>query len=43
MVLVKQDPDSDVKFTLADQQGSLDVLLDDKSVVLDLVGCCVLL
>ena len=37
MILGQQDPDSDIKFALVDQQRPLDILLDDERVVLDLV------
>lgn len=37
LVLIQQDPDSDIKFAIANEQGSLNVLLNDESVMLDLV------
>ena len=37
MVLGKSDPDSDVELTLKDQQGSFNVLLDNESVMFDLM------
>ena len=37
MVLIKQDPDSNVKFSLVYQEGLLDILLNDECVVLDLI------
>jgi hypothetical protein len=38
MILVEQDPDSDVEFAVAEQERPLDVLLDNKGIVLYLVG-----
>ena len=37
MVLIKQDPDSNVKFSLVYQERLLDILLNDECVVLDLI------
>ena len=36
MVLVEKDPYANVKLSFVDQERSLDVFLDDESVVLDL-------
>jgi len=36
VLLCETDPDSDVEFTLEDEQGSLEVLLNDECVVADL-------
>ena len=36
MVLIEKDPYTNVKLSFVDQERSLDVLLDDERVVLDL-------
>lgn len=36
LILVEQNPDSDVEFAVADQKRTLDILLDDEVVVFDL-------
>lgn len=38
VVLVQEHPDADVELAPADEEGPLDVLLDDEGVVLDLVA-----
>ena len=38
VVLVDQHPDPDVKLPIVQQEGPLDVFLDDEGVVLDLVA-----
>lgn len=36
MILIKEHPDSDVELAPEDEQGSLDILLNDERIVLDL-------
>ena len=36
-IIVEEDPDTDVKFPLIDQEGLLYVLLQDKAIVFDLI------
>jgi hypothetical protein len=43
VLLVNEDPDSDVEFTIIQEQRPLDVFLNDESVVLDLVAAVALL